>query len=267
MTGEITREVAPGHKPPVLTGWSEDLSFDYYRRILEVLTTRYSTRQLRDAAERDVTGKPLAFVRHDVDVCPRAALGMARFEIEHGLKSTYLFLVNSPLYQVEDREVAAILAQIADLGHEVALHFDLDENLRVAGCAVDVVEQEMARAAARVERASGQPVLSVSFHRPIETFLRGPLMVGGLVNAYAAELMGWYLSDSNGCWREGEPIPSLMAPRHSILQMLVHPIWWGEAHMPHEDRLSAYFESQNDASGDLDDRIFTGIGLRRRQVS
>jgi hypothetical protein len=250
----------------VLTGWSEDLSFGYYRRMLEVLTTRYSPRQLRDAVEAEDTSKPLAFVRHDVDVCPRAALRMARLEIEHGLNSTYLFMVNSPLYRVEDREVAAIMALIADLGHEVGLHFDLDENHRIAGCTLEVVEQEMAQAAARVERASGQIVRSVSFHRPIDTFLRGPLLVGGLVNAYAAELMGWYLSDSNGCWREGEPIPSLMSPRHSILQMLVHPIWWGEAHMSYEDRLCAYHMSQEDASGDLDNRIFTAIGLRRRQV-
>lgn len=261
------RDVARGHKPPVLTGWSEDLSFSYYCRMLDVLTTEYAPLQLRDALDREQTDKPVVFVRHDVDVCAHAALRMAKFEIGRGLRSTYLFLVNSLLYRVEDPEVAAIMSQIADMGHEVALHFDLDEDLRIGGCAPEVVEKEIERAAERVAAASGEVVRSVSFHRPIETFLRGPLIVAGLINAYAAELMVWYLSDSNACWREGEPIPILMAPRHSVLQMLVHPIWWGTEHMPYEDRLSAYHAKRSYALGDLDDRIFASIGLRRRQNS
>jgi peptidoglycan/xylan/chitin deacetylase (PgdA/CDA1 family) len=257
-------EVAPGHKPPVLDGWSDDLSYDYYARMLGVIADHYRPIRLREAVEPREPGKPLAIMRHDVDVCPRAALAMAKLEKDHRFPATYFFLINSPLYSVSTPQNAAILSEIAGMGHEVALHFDLEDEPRIGGCTLEVVEQEIAKAAALVEAASGEPVRSVSFHRPIDAFLRGPLVVAGLVNAYARELMAWYMSDSNGWCREGEPIPLLMKPRGDILQFLIHPIWWGEQHMCYEDRLAAYHSQQQDPDGDLDQRLFRGIGLKRR---
>jgi hypothetical protein len=257
-------DVAPGHKPPVLDGWSGDLSYAYYARLVKVLLTHYQPVQMRDARLEAEGDRPRVIMRHDIDVCPRAALRMAQLEQDLGLRSTYFFLVNSPLYTVHDPETADILRRILGMGHEVALHFDLEDELRIDGCSLDVVEAEIAKAAELVQSASGDPVRSVSFHRPIDAFLRGPMFVAGLVNAYARELMAWYLSDSNACWREGEPIPMLLRPRAQTLQILVHPIWWGETHMRHEDRLSEYCREQKDPAGDLDARIFRGIGLRRR---
>jgi hypothetical protein len=60
------------------------------------------------------------------------------------------------------------------------------------------------------------------------------------VNAYARELMGWYLSDSGGRWREGEPLPLLARPRGPVLQLLTHPIWWDATHQAPADRLEAF---------------------------
>lgn len=257
-------DAAPGHKPPVLCGWAEDFSYAYYGRLLGVLQDVYKPIQLREAPIGPKEATPRVIMRHDVDVCPRTALALARFEASVDFRSTYLFLVNSPLYDVREDGAAGAIREIASLGHEVALHFDLHDELRVNGCSLDVVEEEISKAAEVIASVSGEPVRSVSFHRPIESFLRGPLFVAGIVNAYAKELMGWYLSDSNGCWREGEPIPMLQQPHCSTLQILVHPIWWGEDHMSFEDRLSAYHARQRGDAGDLDDRLFRGIGLRRR---
>ena len=67
-------------------------------------------------------------------------------------------------------------------------------------------------------------------------------MVVRRVNAYSRELMAWYLSDSKGNWREGEPLPKLLKPDKYLLQLLIHPIWWGDEHILPEDRLQAYFE-------------------------
>jgi hypothetical protein len=60
--------------------------------------------------------------------------------------------------------------------------------------------------------------------------LRGPLKLAGVVNAYAAELMGWYVSDSKARWREGDPLATLDRPKGKVLQVLIHPIWWGPGH-------------------------------------
>ena len=265
MNGGVFPDVAPGQKAPVLTGWSSDFSYGYYGRMLDVLASVYRPLLMGDAAARAASGEPHVILRHDIDVCPRAAMRMAAFEHERGTRSTYFFLVNSPLYSVEDPETSRIINAIVSLGHEVALHFDLEDELRIAGCSLDVVEEEIGKAAGRVASASGEPVRSVSFHRPIDTFLRGPLKVAGLVNAYAEELMGWYLSDSNACWREGEPIPQMSTPRHTLLQILVHPFWWGDVHMSYQDRLCVYHAENAGGAADLDERIFRGIGLRRQR--
>jgi hypothetical protein len=87
-------------------------------------------------------------------------------------------------------------------------------------------------------------VCSISFHRPIPWMLRGPLIVCGKVNAYADELSGWYLSDSKGNWRAGEPLSQIVQERHRILQLLTHPIWWGEEHQSPAERLESFFLGQ-----------------------
>lgn len=65
----------------------------------------------------------------------------------------------------------------------------------------------------------------------------------GKVNAYSRELMSWYLSDSAGNWREGEPLPLLSNPDRPLLQLLIHPFWWGEEHMSAGDGLQTYFDA------------------------
>lgn len=226
--------------------WSEDLSYDYYRRIVGALLARFEPILLRDAPARLADPGPLAIVRHDIDVSPRKALAMARLEHELGLRSTYLFLVSSPLYDIEDARCRGIFSELRAMGHDIGLHFELEAPLRAAGCSPDAVEEQIRRDADRLSRAAGLDVAALSFHRPIATFLRGQMRLAGLVNAYAEQLMRWYVSDSNGSWREGEPIPLVESGRHQRLQMLVHPIWWGEDHLAAGERLSAFHREESD---------------------
>ncbi len=90
-----------------------------------------------------------------------------------------------------------------------------------------------------LEEYLGREVRSVSFHRPVPELLRGPLHIAGRVSGYAESLFGWYLSDSRARWREGEPIASLAQPRSPWLQILVHPVWWGEGDLRPDVRLRA----------------------------
>jgi hypothetical protein len=252
--------------------WSSDLSYAYYRRMLDCLVSDYDTILMRDAPNSVDRGRPRAIVRHDVDVSPRLALAMAEMEAERGLKATYMVLVNSPLYSLDEPATRGALARTGAMGHEIALHFDLSEDYRRTGCSTEVIEQEIAAAANQLASAVGLPVESVSFHRPIASFIRGPLRVAGLVNAYAAELMHWYLSDSDGSWREGEPLAQLARPRPSLLQLLVHPIWWGEEHMASDERLTAFIRDESRGRPEgfekaLERTIFTAIGLRPMQTA
>jgi len=116
------------------------------------------------------------------------------------------------------------------MGHEVALHFDV-----VSGGVqniedVNELEIAMYRDVKAVEFACGVSVDSISFHRPVSSFVSGPKYVCGCLNAYAKELMTFYISDSKGSWREGNPLHSLDRFNSSIGQVLTHPIWWAKKH-------------------------------------
>jgi hypothetical protein len=88
---------------------------------------------------------------------------------------------------------------------------------------------------------TGESVRSVSFHRPMSQFLKGEFTVAGRTNAYSAVLMESYISDSKGEWRNGEPLPYLQAAVMPVLQLLIHPIWWGVRHMKPRERLEEFY--------------------------
>ncbi len=226
-------------------GWSADFSYGYFRRILQAIQLNFESHLLAEVPEmQPANGRPQLLLRHDVDVSLEKALEMAKIEREFGIHATYMVIPNSPFYWLEDGTAQAIFRQLISMGHEVALHFDVSEEERKNNCGISSVEQQIEAACKRLEQAIAQPIRSISFHRPMPQFLHGPLMICGRVNAYAHELMRWYLSDSKGCWREGEPLPKLLKPEKPLLQLLIHPIWWGDQHISREDRLQEFFNTE-----------------------
>jgi len=227
------------------SGWSSDFSYGYFSRILQTIKSNFELHLLSEASGvLNTTGKPKLILRHDVDVSLKRALKMAEIENEFGIGATYMVTTNLPLYCVDDRTSGDMLRQFIALGHEVGLHFDLAADERNSNCEISVIETKICSACKQLEKITGLPVRSISFHRPMLPFLRGPLVVCERINAYAQELMVRYLSDSKGCWREGEPLPTLSRPDKPLLQLLIHPIWWGEEHMLPEDRLQEFFDTE-----------------------
>jgi len=225
----------------VTSAWSADLTYGYLERLLTVVREAFDLRLLRDGPGTDAD-PPRAIIRHDVDVCLGRALALAEREAQWGVRSTYLLQVDCPLYDLDDVEGRAALGRLAALGHEVGLHVDVgqamsDDNMTSA------VEARIRDAQERLAALSGTTVESVSFHRPAPALLRGPDRIHGLVNAYGETLMTAYLSDSEGRWRNGEPLPQVRATKARLLQLLIHPIWWDEYHLSPGDRLQEFFDS------------------------
>ena len=217
--------------------WDLDWSFAYLARVYDELKANFRLATLGDAASFVAdASQPTAFIRHDVDVSLRRAVRLARKEHAWGARSTYHVMADSPYYDVRSAESTAILDEIASLGHEIGLHYDVMVR-RMAEADPKVREQDIAEACDAFAALRGAPVRSVSFHLPIQDLMRGPLTIGGRVSGYADDLFRWYISDSRARWREGEPLESLKRPRSHILQILVHPEWWGEANARPEHRL------------------------------
>ena len=56
-----------------------------------------------------------------------------------------------------------------------------------------------------------------------------------------------YMSDSEGRFRHGNPLPLMKEQQGQTLQLLIHPIWWGEQHLTPGDRLQAFFDESTQA--------------------
>lgn len=222
-----------------------DFSYGYFRQILQVIRSNFATYVVAEGSgilhTRD---QPQLILRHDIDVSLKRTLKMAEIENDFGVRATYMVMPNSLLYQVDDKASRDILRQLIAMGHEVALHFDLDDDKRNSDSEISGIEAEIDAACKQLEKITDQPVLSISFHRPMPQFLRGPLFIAGRINAYAQELMDWYISDSKGNWRDGDPLTKLLRPEKSLLQLLIHPIWWGDQSMLPADRLQEFFDAE-----------------------
>lgn len=228
--------------------WSSDFSYDYFRKLLQAVKSNFEVHCFSEVPHilKSNSAKPQLLLRHDVDVDLNRALKMAEIEKEFGISATYMMMINSPLYRVENLSSQSVILHLISMGHEVGLHFDFDNNEHRNSRhehEIGSVEPEIDLACRLLEDIICSSIKSISFHRPLPQFLRGPLTVAGRVNAYSQELMAWYLSDSKGNWREGEPLPELLSPDRPLLQLLIHPIWWGNEHMSPQDRLQAFFES------------------------
>lgn len=165
-------------------------------------------------------------LRHDVDVNLDAAVTMARLEQANGWQSTFFVLVNGGAYDAASMHGRRALCAIADLGHEVGLHFDpavydetVDMDTMVAGeCAV-------------LERLLGKAVSVIAPHQPRKTcpdwlgMARAP---AGKIQAYHPRyfLDAAYVSDSVGTWFYGHPLDHPKVRDGLGIQILTHPELW-----------------------------------------
>lgn len=222
--------------------WREDFSFDFYEGILRTLDRRLKVVPLSEVYSHDSA----AAVRHDIDISIEAAVDMARVEDELGIKSTYMVWPRSPFYDMEEEQ--GRLNKIESLGHEIGLHYD-PENRHPTSLSSELPRIKELRD--RLEGIINRNICTISFHMPTDQILRGPQYIDGMVNAYSEILMQEYISDSGGRWREGNPIESINSiPEEEIVQILTHPVWWGEKHKPPSARLSEFINSRGDMDQD-----------------
>jgi hypothetical protein len=242
--------------------WSADFSYAYLEKLYLQLKKKFRVKQLRDVPSTD-SKTPTVFIRHDIDLSLDRALEMARWEKNMGVLSTYHVMLESPFYDPTSQRGRKLLLEMIALGHEVGLHYDPAGTQGKSEKEGILLIQEKC---AQLEALLGQPVKSLSFHRPPAGYLSGPAMIADRVNAYGTELFKWYLSDSAGRWREGEPILSLAKPRHTHLQILVHPIWWGRRHLSARERMGEFIKQQSVALGlsaeAANEMLFDHAGVR-----
>lgn len=195
---------------------------DDYRALLD---------ELRGLGYRDVgldeidPAEPVMFVRHDVDLCLDRAVRIAEAEAELGLAAHYYILVSARLYNPASAESRRAMRRLLDLGHAIGLHFDAS---LYEGGGADALEQAAEEECAILERLSGAPVTSISFHRPAPELHGRAGLFAGRAHTYDPRFFHeiGYISDSSGGWYRGHPLDHPSVRALTAIQLLTHPVWW-----------------------------------------
>ncbi len=163
-------------------------------------------------------------LRHDVDYSPEWAADLAQVNADLGVRGTFFFLTDSPLYNLFAASSRAALERVAALGQDVGLH------VRCAPHAPDA--DALRRHYAALRLAAPEAIPAIAWHNPPEELapLNRIADSAGFTSAYAPRWFapGRYLSDSNlrhsplGLLQAAQACPS------PILQVLLHPLNWVE---------------------------------------
>jgi hypothetical protein len=206
---------------------TETFSPGAYRNLLRALKERNYQPGRFDGLP--VCGRTV-LLRHDIDLSVDAAVSIARIEADEGWTSTFYALVSSDLYNPASAASRGSVREIADLGHEVGLHFDASVYANSGSGELDMTRLETAAESecATLSHAVARDVRSISFHRPV------PLLQGlntdfaGRPHSYQPRYFSEidYCSDSGGRWKHGHPLQRPSIAAGEPMQLLTHPVWW-----------------------------------------
>ena len=164
--------------------------------------------------------KHKVFIRHDVDVSLRMAYQLALTEKEVAVKSVFFVMVNSPFYNIQEKEQNELLRKIHDRGFQIGLHANVQKDSHT-----DEIEALVQVQRQILEISLGFPITLMSFHHPSAQERSLDFKDRSLFNVYRLSEFGiLYLSDSN----MKLDIRALHAAvkQGKNMQILIHPVWW-----------------------------------------
>ena len=217
---------------------ADDFTERNYERLLDLAAESYRFVDIGEALD-DSGPAPAVVWRHDVDYSPHRSLSLARIEHAKGLRCVYHFMLSSRYYNVLEPEVAALLREIAELGHFLGVHVDMDVFGKEEFPSEADIEARVDFERGVLEHCLGRRLTSMSFHNVTVNAQRltAKAKLAGLHTADLAvkEKKLRYVSDSNGLWRYDRLDCVLSEPPCRRLMVLTHPVWWtSEACSPYQ---------------------------------
>lgn len=210
-------------------------TFDYFKNFLNyALESNYS---ISSFEKYNKESQKTIILRHDIDYTLNGVLDIAHLENKAGVSATYFFRVHAHEYNLFNPHVYNLLLTLQNLGHEIGLHFEacsFAHALSLKGSEVLKKEKNL------LEMILEKKVLSASEHRDISHNIYCFPWLHESINIYDFGFLYYamdeqftkkmkYISDSNGIWREGDPLKHVNI--HDKLQILIHPDWWFSNHL------------------------------------
>jgi len=216
-----------------------------YRKFLIYLKTKYRIIPFCRFSKRYSS---FLVLRHDVHSSLDAAFQMARLERELRISSTYLVYVSNRFYSLPNSDDLALLRRICEMGHEIGLHYDLEEYRSYNRPIKETLLTEIHT----LESLTRSKVSVIAMHNR-SLYESDPFAeIDGIVNAYSfnRDHNAFYVSDSCRAWRI-EDTHKLISENPRRVQLLIHPFHW----IPKvRNRYSSL------------DALFKGIDHRNRQL-
>ena len=233
----------------------KNFTYDEYRELLQRVSAGRANLCFGDF-HKPVEAERFFLLRHDVDYCPEVALAMAEVEAELGIRATYFMLLTSRHYNLLSERYITAPRKLRELGHEVGLHYDLSVLESVEGLTpTEVLSQQ----AEMLGSLAGDAIQSIAMHNPslsgADPFRQDKRFVNTYHEAFTRDIA--YFSDSCGAWRD-KAHATLTGPAEDIpkkLQLLIHPMLWGEKSGTRWDRLAAWQGDQQTLCQGSVDRV------------
>lgn len=175
---------------------------------------------------------------------------MAELEAVRGVRASYFVQLTSPFYNALEPGISARLRRIADLGHDIGIHFEPSG---------DAPEEQLAFEARTLESALNVPIRVFSLHNPTtyDAARFEAHEVAGLLNASAP---AWrrdfvYCSDSNGLWRYRSLAEVIEDTASRNIYVLIHPEWWQDKAMSPRERIRRCIDGRAEYSS----RYYDGL--------
>lgn len=212
-----------------------NFSYSHYNELMKLIKQKNYKTIFFNQKDNDNS----IIIRHDLDQSLTCAYEIAKIEAENDVKATYFLWLNSPFYNIFEKENKNIISEIIRMGHEIQLHFDETsykiDNLNDLNKYINI-EKNI------IEQYFNVNISVVSFHRPSKYVLENNVDLGDLINTYSNDFFKEfkYISDSRGIWKEGCLCNLLEHNIYNKLQVLIHPIWWGNEPKKNIDKLDDF---------------------------
>ncbi len=172
-------------------------------------------------------------LRHDVDAQLMKALKMARINHDLGLPATFFIRIHGPYNPFRRLQYEAIL-RIAELGHEIGLHYEpvFYEKHGMQAAKTILFEIEL------MNQMFHMKIKSIAPHQPSLAKPELERIKQEYNDPYLPKFFSHikYISDSNKKWREG--CMCNWIEQCDRMQIAIHPHWWDG--MSLEDYLERY---------------------------